>query len=59
MSTPLLRLGEALQASLYAREQEGLLRTLEVPPGVDLLSNDYLGYACDPERARAPHCEQA
>lgn len=40
-----------LAAGLEARAAAGLLRTLQAPAGLDVTSNDYLGYADDPEIA--------
>lgn len=40
-----------LQAGLAQREAAGLLRSLALPAGIDVTSNDYLGYACDAELA--------
>lgn len=42
-----------LAAGLTQREAAGLLRTLALPAGIDVTSNDYLGYAQDPELAEA------
>lgn len=40
-----------LQVGLAERKAAGLLRTLALPAGVDVTSNDYLGYAQDPQLA--------
>lgn len=40
-----------LAAGLQARAGAGLLRSLALPAGVDVTSNDYLGYARDPALA--------
>ncbi len=40
-----------LTAGLAQREAAGLLRALALPAGVDVTSNDYLGYAQDPRLA--------
>ena len=37
-----------LREGLEARRAAGLLRSLSPPAGLDLCSNDYLGYASDP-----------
>ena len=41
-------LRERVRARLGDLEENGLLRTLRAPSGVDLSSNDYLGIAADP-----------
>lgn len=40
-----------LRRGLHARQTHQLLRTLQLPQGVDLTSNDYLGLAADPQLA--------
>ncbi len=40
-----------LDAGLATRRAAGLLRTLALPAGIDVTSNDYLGYADDPQLA--------
>ncbi len=40
-----------LDAQSALRSAAGLLRTLALPAGVDVTSNDYLGYAADPQLA--------
>lgn len=40
-----------LSARLHQRKVDGLLRTLALPAGIDVTSNDYLGYAQDPALA--------
>lgn len=47
------RLVADLRQGLHAREQRHLLRTLQLPTGLDLTSNDYLGYATDPRLTAA------
>ncbi len=37
-----------IKARLDALDQDSLLRSLDEPSGVDLCSNDYLGFACHP-----------
>lgn len=46
-------LGRRIAARLAGLNQNGLLRTLRSPEGVDLSSNDYLGLARDPRVVRA------
>jgi len=47
------RVHERLQQKLQARADDGALRTLQVHAGlIDLSSNDYLGFARDPELKR-------
>ncbi|MGM0577823.1 MAG: aminotransferase class I/II-fold pyridoxal phosphate-dependent enzyme [Myxococcota bacterium] len=53
MSEALDRLQEELAEGLRARREAGLYREPELPDGVDLTSNDYLGYADDPTLAAA------
>jgi 8-amino-7-oxononanoate synthase len=48
-TTPLSRYLADIRAHLTAREEAQLLRTCELPSGIDLTSNDYLGFASDPE----------
>ena len=45
------RFTQDLAAQLAAREAAGLKRTLALPAGIDVTSNDYLGYAHDPALA--------
>jgi 8-amino-7-oxononanoate synthase len=46
-------LRDSLSRGLAERRAQALERRLEVPRGIDLTSNDYLGYARDPELAAA------
>ncbi|MEZ4266072.1 MAG: 8-amino-7-oxononanoate synthase [Myxococcota bacterium] len=48
MPSPRERLRASLQAGLDARRDAGLLRTLVLPGGVDLTSNDVLDFAHEP-----------
>lgn len=43
----------ALAEGLEARRAAGLLRVPSLPEGIDVCSNDYLGFASDPALARA------
>jgi 8-amino-7-oxononanoate synthase len=49
MSEALRRFRAGLVAGLEARRTAGLLRAPALPSGIDLSSNDYLGYAADPD----------
>ena len=49
--TPQTRFLALLGNGLAQREAAGLLRSLALPAGIDVTSNDYLGYAHDPELA--------
>ena len=51
MNRTLAEYRAALEAGLEARRKAGLLRAPSLPEGVDLNSNDYLGFATDPELA--------
>lgn len=51
MTDALDRLRRELADGLDRRREAGLLRRPELPAGVDLTSNDYLGYAPDPDLA--------
>ncbi|HVB33791.1 MAG TPA: 8-amino-7-oxononanoate synthase [Patescibacteria group bacterium] len=47
------RLRQRIAAELGELRRQEQFRTLDRPAGINLLSNDYLGLACDPRLARA------
>ncbi len=53
MASPLDAFRAHLARALADRDAAGLLRRLALPDGLDLTSNDYLGYASDPALAAA------